>query len=394
MIPRIGKPCNSEEISSFLQLSKKEKCRLKEKFEKKFSRYIGVKHAIAVSSARIALYLLIKNLQIKKKSNIIVPSYTASIVPYVLDFCNLVPIYVDAAPDNFLMNMQEIKPSMLKNSKAIIATPINGRQMGIDKVLKMCKKYGLVLIEDNAQACGTSFKGKMLGSFGNAAYFSFGFSKQITTLGGGMITTNDSALAQKIRDDIKSFEEPDEMEKVRKAKVVVNLLKPRIFSWTTSPIIGLFHLLNKSIITDFFGDHTPLKNKRIEKLKVQYTNFQAFLGIKQLKELDKDNQRRNEHAGVINNILKEKVPRNMKEENKGETYSTYEIRVKNRQRFIKGLYKKGIDSQITWMKNCGRPREKYPVSALLEKGVVSVPIYPSLSKKEIIYIAKVIKKLI
>ena len=390
MIPRIENPCSLKDVFHFIKLSKNEKKTSKGKFEKGFSRYIGAKHAIAISSARIALFLLIKNLNIKEKSKVIVPSYTASIVPYVLDFCKLEPIYVDASSDNFLMDVKKLKPSMLKNAKAIIATPINGKQMDMEKLVKICKKYSLILIEDNAQACGASFKGKKLGSFGKAAYFSFGFSKQISTLGGGVITTNEDILAKKLRKDIRMFSKSNEVKKILTAAIMGSLLNQAMFKWTISPIIGFFRLFKKNIIVDVFGDHKPLKE--IKTLKKQYSSHQAFLGLKQLNKLDEQNKKRNEQVNIINKTLGKQAPKNMIKGNKGATYTNYEIRVKDRQKVIKDLHKKGIDSQITWMKNCGAGKGIYPVSDSLEKEVLTIPIYPSLSKEEIIYIGKEVKK--
>ena len=391
MIPRIDSPCSMKDILRYLKLPKNEKKRLIRNFEKEFSRYLGVKHAIAVSSARIALFLLVKHLKIKRKSKVIVPSYTASIVPYVLDFCRINPIYIDASRDNFLMNMKKISASMLKSAKATIATPINGLQMDMKKLLQLCKKHKLALIEDNAQACGASFKGKKLGSFGKAGYFSFGFSKQICTLCGGMVTTNDDLLAKKIRNNVKTFSEQKDFKKVVEGLVMSSALNRSPFKWTISPIIGFFRLFKKNIITEMFGDHKELEKKDIEKLKIKYSYYQAFLGLKQLKGLDRENKKRNQYVKVINKVLGKHAPKNMLKGNKDVTYVNYEIAVKDRQRIIKELYKKGVDSQITWMKNCSRNKDLHPVSSSLEKQTLVVPIYPSLTKEEIIYIGKEVK---
>ena len=392
MIPRVENPARLKDLISFLSSTKKKK-ESKKEFEKRFAKYIGVKHTISTASARIALYLIIKNLNLEKGNKIIVPAYTASIVPYVLDFYDLIPIYVDARPDNFLMDINKIKPDTFKKASALISTPINGSLPDMEKLKKICKKYNLILIEDNAQACGATFKDKKIGSFGKAAYFSFGFSKQINTLGGGMITTNDNSLSKKIREDIKKFKKPSETKNFLKTHIMTQLLIPSIFKWTVFPVINIFRFLNKNIIVEVFGDHKPLTTKRFDKYKIKYTNFQAYIGIIQLRDLDKNNKKRNNNVKIINKILKNKAPLNMKLLKKGDSYVTYEIDVKKRQAFINSLQKKGIDSQITWMKNCSGEKE-YPISRKLEKEIVSIPIHSSLSEKEIIYIANKIKKLI
>tara|TARA_B100000579_G_scaffold238063_1_gene195236 strand:- start:655 stop:1785 length:1131 start_codon:yes stop_codon:yes gene_type:complete len=168
------------------------------KFQKNFSKYIGKKYSIAVSSGTAALELAVKCLNLKKGDEIIIPNFTIisnAIAPIKQ---NLRIRLVDCEIFNWNMNLSQIKKNINTKTRAIIATHIYNFPLRVDLLKKICKKKKIILIEDAAEVLGQTINGKKCGSFGDISTFSFYANKQITTGEGGMVTTNDKKIYEKI----------------------------------------------------------------------------------------------------------------------------------------------------------------------------------------------------
>ena len=168
-------------------------------FEEKFAEYIGVKHAIAVNSGTAALHVALASIGIGPGDEVIVPPLTFfSTVSSVLHQ-NAVPIFADIDPESFCLDPSDVETKITENTKAIIPVHLFGNAAEMDKIMKIAKENNIKIIEDCAQAHGTEYKGKKVGSIGNAGCFSFYATKHMTTGEGGMITTNDDTIAEKAR---------------------------------------------------------------------------------------------------------------------------------------------------------------------------------------------------
>ena len=168
-----------------------------EKFEKKFAKRLKRKFAISVSNGTAALQLAFESLNIKKKDQVILPSFTiiSCILPIIR--CGAVPILVDSDPVTWNMDVKKIEDIITSKTKAIIAPHIYGLPIDMDPLLKIAKKYKLRVIEDAAEVLGLKYKNKECGSFGDVSTFSFYANKHITTGEGGMILTNDKKIYNK-----------------------------------------------------------------------------------------------------------------------------------------------------------------------------------------------------
>ena len=167
------------------------------KFEKNFSKYIGHRYAVAVSSGTAALEVAIKSLNLKKGDEVIIPNFT--IISNALGAIkqNLKLKFIDCDKYDWNMNINEIKKNISKKTKAIIVTHIYNFPCRIDLLKKICKKKKIFIIEDAAEVLGQKLNNKLCGSFGDISTFSFYANKQITTGEGGMITTNNQNLFKK-----------------------------------------------------------------------------------------------------------------------------------------------------------------------------------------------------
>jgi len=166
-------------------------------FEKKFSKFIGKKYSIAVSSGTAALEITIKGLNFKKNDEIIVPNFTIISNALAVLKEGLKMKLVDCNKDNWNMNLSEIKKKINNKTRAIIATHIYNFPLRVDLLKKICKKKKIIIIEDAAEVVGQKINNKLCGSFGDVSVFSFYANKQITTGEGGMISTNDKKLYEK-----------------------------------------------------------------------------------------------------------------------------------------------------------------------------------------------------
>ena len=172
---------------------------LVEKFERKFAKRVKRKFAISVSSGTAALQLAFESLNIKKKAEVILPSFTiiSCVLPIIR--CGAVPVLVDSDPITWNMDVNQIEKKITRKTKAIIAPHIYGLPIDMDPLLKIAKKYNLRVIEDAAEVLGLKYKNKECGSFGDVSTFSFYANKHITTGEGGMIVTNNKKIAEKCR---------------------------------------------------------------------------------------------------------------------------------------------------------------------------------------------------
>lgn len=379
----------------------------RDKFEKAFANYIGVKTAIATSSARVGLYLILKNLGLNKGSHVILPCFTYPAVPAVIKAAGFKPIFVDIVSETYQFNFTQLKRCINSKTKVIIPTHLYGFPCQLDQINQLCQQYGLIMIEDCAQSCGAFFKSNKVGSLGKASYFSFSLTKNITTLGGGMITTDDMDLADKIRKDIKTnLSFPSDLEIIKEFSKVffMNIATlPFIFTFFVFSLIYFFHFIDIDII-DFIAGEKVDKMKKFNKNKIKTTlnQIQAYLGINQLRNLDFQNSKRikngkflNEKLQGLKDVLALPKPLSFTE----PIYLSFPLQLKNRDEFARILMKKGIDTSLGYIKDCSRlyNGSSYQASSSnvaydVEQSIVHIPVYPQLKTSDLIYIAKTIKQ--
>ncbi len=168
-------------------------------FEKNFSSFNKRKFGIAVSSGTAALEIAVKSLNLKKNSEVLIPSFSIISTANAVVKNNLKPVLIDCELYTWNINVDETIKKITKKTKAIIITHIYGLPVDLDKILKIAKKKNIKIIEDAAEVIGLKYKNKICGSFGDLSIFSFYANKHITTGEGGMICTNDKKLFEKCK---------------------------------------------------------------------------------------------------------------------------------------------------------------------------------------------------
>lgn len=171
-----------------------------EEFEKEFADYININHCVGLASGLDALTISIKVLDLKRKSEIIVPSntYIATILSVLIS--GNVPVLVEPDIATYNIDPERIEDAITSKTRAIIIVHLYGKPCDMDPIIDICNRYNLYLIEDCAQAHGAEYKGRKVGSFGDMAAFSYYPTKNLGCLGdGGALTTNNPDYSRKAK---------------------------------------------------------------------------------------------------------------------------------------------------------------------------------------------------
>jgi len=323
-------------------------------FECAFAGYMGAKYAIGVASGTDALLLPMHALGIGPGDEVIMPAFGFIATADVVVRLGGRPVLVDVDPVTCNINPSLIEAKITDRTKALCPVHLFGQACDMDAIMEIAGRRGLVVIEDVAQACGSEFKGRKLGTIGRAGAFSFYPTKNLGGAGdGGMITTNDDRLAEtlyKFRDHGRT---PD----------------------GTYDTIGY--------------------NSRLDTVQALYLK-------RKLEELDDSLADRIENARLYGQLLEGlevEVP--AVPDDRSHTFNNYTIKVRDRDRLMAYLKEKGVGSAIYYreamhltraLAHLGYRPGDFPVSEELSRRVLSLPVWPGLKKREIERVADLVKE--
>lgn len=320
-------------------------------FEEEFAEYIGVSYGVGVGSGTEAIHLALKACQIGVGDEVITVSHTAVATVAAIEMTGAKAVLVDLEPDFFTLDPNMLKAAITPRTRAIVPVHIYGQPAELDPVLQIARKHNLRVIEDCAQAHGAMYKNKRLGSFGDMACYSFYPTKNLGALGdGGMVVTGDGELAEK-------------------AKLL------REYGWA------------ERYISHFAGWNT-----RLDELQA------AVLRVK-LKHLDEDNSKRGQVAKIYDKELSTTnliLPK--QRENCTHVYYLYVVRSARRDELLAYLREKGVGASIHYPAPVHlQPAYNQANSNLVQteraaKEILSLPIYPELSKSDIMSVIETIKE--
>ncbi|HJH26376.1 MAG TPA: aminotransferase DegT [Methanophagales archaeon] len=334
-----------------------------EEFEKEFADYININHAIAVANGTIALDVALKALGIKQGDEVVVPSFTFISTANSILFQGAKPVFADVDDRTFNINPNDVLKKITDKTKAIISVHLFGHPFDVKAIQDICEDHNLILIEDCAQAHGAEYKGIKVGSFGVVSCFSFYATKNMTTGEGGMITTDSEEIAKACR-------------------LLRNHGESQKYCHT---ILGY--------------------NYRM-------TDIQAAIGLVQLKKLNEFNERRINNAEYLDKHIKVsglKLPH--RKNGIKHVYHQYAVTIEeeegfpvSRDEFMGYLKKKGIGCAIHYplpihkqplYQQLGYTDEevKCPITTELSNKILSFPVHPALTEKDLIYITETINNM-
>ena len=319
-------------------------------FESKLAKFLKVKYVIGVNSGTDALFLSLGSLGLKRGSEIISVGHTFIATISSIAHTGSKPVICDISED-YNIDVEKIEKLITKNTKAILPVHLNGRSCNMDKIIKIAKKYNLIIIEDAAQSLGAKFKNKMVGTFGKAGCFSLHPLKSLGGAGdGGFVATNDKKLYKKI-----------------------------------------YRLRNHGQISRediaHYGFCSRLDNIQAAILNIKFKSFKSNI-IKRRKI-----------ASIYSNNLKNLpliLPSSYVDKKYFDTYNSYVVRTLEQKKLVQFLKRKKIETLINWpkpiYKNKGLKIKtgKLPKTEKIVKQIVSLPIYPEMSNKQIHYVIDMI----
>ena len=171
------------------------------KFEEELAKYVGIKHAAALSSGTAAIHMAFKALDVKQGDIVFCSDLTFSATVNPVLYQNAVPVFIDSEKDTWNMDPRVLEKAFEKypNPKAVVVVHLYGTPAKIDEIKEICDKHGVPLVEDAAESLGATYNGKQTGTFGKYGIYSFNGNKIITTSGGGMLVSDDEERIAKVR---------------------------------------------------------------------------------------------------------------------------------------------------------------------------------------------------
>ncbi|MBU0907806.1 MAG: DegT/DnrJ/EryC1/StrS aminotransferase family protein [Nanoarchaeota archaeon] len=342
-------------------------------FEKNFAEKMEVGRAVAVNSCTAALHLSLVAMGIKEGDEVITSPFTFTSTANVCLHVGAKPIFADIDPESYCIDPKKIEKAITSKTKAIIPVHYGGQACDMDEIMAIAKKHNLKVIEDCAHAPCGKYKGKNLGTIGDAGCFSFYPIKNMTTGEGGMVITNNSELAD-----------------------LISILR--------------LHGISKDAWKRYNDTGSWYYEVLYAGFKQNMTELQAALGVEQLKKLDGFNKRRREIAEYYNDKLGG-VKGLILPKDKGlgyHVYHLYPVRVDesvcgiSREGVIKKLNEEGIGTSVHFIPlnlqplygGMGYKEGDFPVTEGVYKGLISLPIYPLLTEEDLDYVAETLKRIL
>jgi dTDP-4-amino-4,6-dideoxygalactose transaminase len=343
------------------------------RFEDDFAHYVGVKHAVAVSSCTAALQVSLAALGIGPGDEVIVPTLTFCATANVVVQLGATPVVVDV-DHNFQISLDAAQDALTPKTRAIIPVHYAGQACNLDQLMHFAAIHGLAVVEDAAHAVGSEYCGQKIGTHGQAVAFSFYAIKNMTTGEGGMITTNDADLADRLR--------------------VLSLHGMSRDAWKRYNDAGSWYY-------------------EVVELGFKYnmTDLQAALGIHQLRRLDGFTARRQEMAAAYDRAFSD-VPEVLippRLPNRNHVFHLYPIRLQverlrlTRAQFIEELRKRNIGASVHFIPlhrhplyrdRYGYRPEQFPVAEEIYQGLVSLPLYPKMTDQDAVDVVTAVRDVV
>ena len=335
------------------------------RFENQFADYVGVKYAVSVNSCTAALHLAMRVLNIRSGDEVIVPDVTFAATANAALFVGATPVFADIDEKTFNISPNEVLNKITPKTKVIIPVHYGGQPCDMKELMEIAQDYKLHIVEDCAHSLGAEYDGKKTGSFGVFGCFSFYPTKIITTLEGGMISTNDENFAKKLR-----------------------VLRE--------------HGMSKSAIdreseASWYYDVVDLGyNYRLNEL-------QAALGSSQLKRVEDGIKLRMEAARYYGERMKfNGIVAPYEAARRSHIYHLYVIKVdegkfgKTRAELFKKLSdnKVGVSlhytplHKLSFYKKFLKSTDKFPVAEQIYRQILSLPLYPTMTENDVDYVVE------
>ena len=369
------------------------------RFERRFADYIGVKHAVMVPSARYGFYLLLRAYGIGQGDEVIIPGLTYFAIPAMVPLLGAKPVFADIGRKTHVLDPDAFAASIGPNTRAVVPTHLFGTPCDMERICEIAKEKNIVVIEDCAQSTGALFQGKRVGAWGDAAYYTFGLTKNITTLSGAMITTNNDQIASDIRSEIDSggYGSRKKMAKeVLTGLAMYVATHPKIYWATVHPAVVLGNYLGKDPIHERFGEVECRYDAIPTRYKAQGRALavQAAVGMKQLDRIEALNGARCRNGKKLDDALAGMANLETPEYPLGAEpiYMSFVVHHQNRDAFAKALRSRGVDTTVGYMSDLSdhplfaEYKASCPNATYAFTNLLHIPVHPNLSEADVAHL--------
>lgn len=344
------------------------------RFEESFRDYVGAGNAAATNSCTAALHLCLAAMEIGPGDEVITTPVTFAATANVIIHQGATPVFADIEPDTLNIDPERIRDKVTDRTKAIVPVHMAGRPCRMEEIMKIADEIGIPVIEDAAHALGASYKGKKIGSISNFTCFSFYPTKNITAIEGGMVTSDDVAMMDKIR------------------------------------LLSL-HGMDKDAWKRYSHGGTQHWEIVYPGYKYNMTDVQASVGIHQLEKLDSFLKIRERYVAIYNKSLAEQEEIELMQPFKDGVSSNHLYIIKlnldklriGRDMFMQALKAENIGTGIHFRSLHLHPYyrdtfkfrpEDFPVANNVSDRIISLPLYPKMYEEDLITVVKTVKKLV
>ena len=344
------------------------------KFEAEFARYAGARYAVGLNSCTAGLFLSLKACGIGAGDEVITTPMTFAATANVILHLGALPVFVDIHPGDLNINAAKIEEAITPKTRAVMPVHFRGVPCNMDEILAIAEKHNLIVVEDAAHAIESVYKNRKIGSIGDATCFSFYPNKNITTGEGGMVTTDNEEIAEKIR-------------------MLSN------------------HGLNRDALLRYMPSGHPVYEVIEPGYKFNMFDLQAALGLHQLSKIETFWKRRKEITYKYNKAF-EGLPQVtvLPDVNEGKNaYHVYVLLINrekctlDRDRLLAALKEAGIGVSVHYRalhlhkyykETFGFAPEDFPVATDVSKRTFSLPLYPRLTDVEVKRVIEKVEKIL
>jgi dTDP-4-amino-4,6-dideoxygalactose transaminase len=373
-----------------------------EAFEEEFGQFLGTGHVRTCSTeyGRMALYFILEALRLPPGSEIIVPALTFWVVPEIARVAGLVPVFADVDPVTFTMAPDAVERAVTPRTRAVLPTHLYGLSCDMDPILEIARRHDLKVIEDCAHSLGAMYNGRMVGTLGDASFFSFQAFKPLNTYGGGLAWTRSADLMRRVGElaDAEAWPDEKRVEQILSAgKWQHTFIRPKVFTYSLFPIWYAASWVNAKPEQRLWE-----RVRHLDPIPAHYrgrfTNVQAAIGRAGLRHLPEFIERTRRHARVLDGILADVPGIAVPHTPAGRTHVYYQYcaYVPDTDAIVKSCIRRGVDVAPMHVDVCSRmdlfgPQQAPTPGADKAATAVQVPVYESLSDAEIERVGRLVR---
>jgi dTDP-4-amino-4,6-dideoxygalactose transaminase len=371
-------------------------------FESEFARFVGARHGVMTPSARYAFYLILRGMGLGPGDHVVIPGLTYFAIPAMAVTSGVSPVFADVGLRTHVLDAGAFAAAISPATKAVVPTHLYGTPCDMDAIRAVASERGIRVIEDCAQATGARYRGQRVGHLGDAAYYTFGLTKNMTTLSGAMITTDDDALAGRCRAEVASGKLGPLAKPAKETATGVAMkvaTHPLVYPWTLDPVLRLGNRLGKDPLHGRFGEpDVVLPGVPASTRDARPRAAQAAVGTLQLARLDGLNGARARNGQWLDEHLRHVPGVTLPEYPDGSEpiYMSYVVHHPRRTEFMAALRRRGIDTTHGYMDDCSdhpalaAHRRPCANAAAIKRDQVHLPVHPTLDERDLQHLASAV----